>query len=65
MYYIKVMQGSGLDKQIVLGVTHLCLLLVKCGYCTVTVQGTFIFFWHVLKACLWGQGEILGKHLPH
>lgn len=44
MYYIKAMQGSGLDKQIVLGVTHLCLLLVKCGYCTVTVQGTFIFF---------------------
>lgn len=43
MYYIKVTQGSRLDKQIVLGVTHLCLLLVKCGCCTVTVQGTFIF----------------------
>lgn len=49
--------SDGLDKQVVLGVTPLCLLLLICGYCTVTMQGTFIF-WQVLKPCLRGR-----KHL--
>lgn len=49
--------SDGLDKQVVLGVTPLCLLLLIRGCCTVTVQGTFIF-WQVLKACLRGR-----KHL--
>lgn len=65
MYYIKVMARIWSGQTVCVRSYSSLFTLSQMWLLYSDCAGNLYFFWHVLKAFLWGQGEIIGKYLPH